>query len=127
MTTGTGYSIRLHNARLDFELHAEILQRALGRGGAPVDFAIARTEIAEAIAALQRVAELLGEKRPSTAPRRRGPSASTTTLVSTAECASAEGVTAECAANATKYRNTMFRKADKRSCPTDGAAAGVDK
>ncbi len=117
----------LNDARLEYELHSNRLQRALGRGGAPVDLELARTEIAEAAAALQRIGQMLGEKRPSTLPLRRGPSASTTTLVSTAECASAEGVTAECAANATKYRNTMFRKADKRSCPTDGAAAGVDK
>jgi len=64
------------------------------------------------------------EKRPSAVPRRRGPNASTTTLVSTAECAPAEGVIAGCMADVTKYRNTMFQQTDERcfsSQRTDGA------
>ena len=64
------------------------------------------------------------EERPSTVPCRRGPSASTTTLVSTAECAPAEGVNAECDAEDTKHRNTIFQEADERygsSQRTDGA------
>lgn len=49
----------LHDALLDFELPADILERALGRGGAPVDLNRARAAIPEAQAALRRIAELL--------------------------------------------------------------------
>ena len=49
----------LDNARLDFEDHANQLQRALGRGGAPVDLDIARAELIAAEAALQALDVLL--------------------------------------------------------------------
>ena len=42
----------LDNARLDFEDHASQLQRALGRGGAPVDLDVAKAELRAAQAAL---------------------------------------------------------------------------
>ena len=35
----------IDEARLDFELHANALERALGRGGAPVDLDRARAEL----------------------------------------------------------------------------------
>jgi len=49
----------LDNARLDFELPAGQLCRALGRGGAPVDLAIARAELIAAAAALRALDVLL--------------------------------------------------------------------
>ena len=35
----------LHELQLDLEGHADVLQRALGRGGAPVDLDLARRTI----------------------------------------------------------------------------------
>ena len=49
----------LRNALLDFQGHRDILERALGRGGAPVDLAKARAGIPETEAALRELAKLL--------------------------------------------------------------------
>ena len=43
-------------ARLEFDLHAGLLQRALGRGGAPVDLTRAQAELAATETALQALA-----------------------------------------------------------------------
>jgi hypothetical protein len=48
-------------ARLDFELHANVLERALGRGGAERDLDVAREHLPAVASALQRVAALLLE------------------------------------------------------------------
>lgn len=42
----------LDEARLAFELHANALERAIGRGGAPMDMQRARIELAATMAAL---------------------------------------------------------------------------
>jgi hypothetical protein len=49
----------LDSARLDFEMSANILERALGRGGAPIDLDVARKEVAAVADAAQRLASLL--------------------------------------------------------------------
>jgi hypothetical protein len=52
----------LHELQLDFELHADILQRALGRGGAPVDVQVARRAIPFLQAALFKLLAALPKK-----------------------------------------------------------------
>lgn len=54
-----------HNARLDLELHVETLERALGRGGAPVDLPRARAEIAPVREALAAIEALVVDAAPS--------------------------------------------------------------
>jgi hypothetical protein len=49
----------LHNARLEFEGPANILQRALGRGGAPVDLEAARAALPAVLTSLQNNNKLL--------------------------------------------------------------------
>jgi len=46
-------------ARLNFELHGSLLERALGRGGAPVDLARADAELQATKAALEALARAL--------------------------------------------------------------------
>ena len=54
----------LHSARLDLELHGNILERALGRGGAPIDLNQARETIPLVAEALTKLGAILG--RPAT-------------------------------------------------------------
>jgi hypothetical protein len=49
----------LDEARLDFELARDQMERALGRGGAPVDLARARAALPRVDAALRLLSELL--------------------------------------------------------------------
>ena len=49
----------LHDLRLDVELHADAIQRALGRGGAPLDPDVARRAIPFLQAALYALLERL--------------------------------------------------------------------
>jgi hypothetical protein len=51
----------LRNRALDLELHAALLQRALGRGGASVDADRAREVLPDVRAALDNIERLLGE------------------------------------------------------------------
>ena len=50
----------LEIARLEYEVHSELLLRALGRGGARVDLDRARAELTEVQVALDAVAVALG-------------------------------------------------------------------
>jgi hypothetical protein len=49
----------IHNLQLEYELHTDILQRSLGRGGAPVNLSRAREELPLARGALDRISEAL--------------------------------------------------------------------
>jgi hypothetical protein len=49
----------LHDIQLDFALHADVLQRALGHGGAPMDLQRARRTIPYVQAVLYRLLEQL--------------------------------------------------------------------
>ena len=51
----------IDEARLDYELHADALARALGTGGAPVDLGRAEQELDAVAAALEVLRTLLAE------------------------------------------------------------------
>jgi hypothetical protein len=55
--------VDLHDLRLDVETHADALERALGRGGAPVDVQVARRAIPFLQATLYRLLERLPKER----------------------------------------------------------------
>src|SRR5690242_15342039 len=50
---------KIHDALLEFELVRNQLERALGRGGAPIDLDLARSLLPDVRVALQRLAEVL--------------------------------------------------------------------
>lgn len=52
----------LDEARLTFELHSNALERALGRGGAPVDLPLARIQVAAVMAALLALSSELAKE-----------------------------------------------------------------
>ena len=56
----------LHDLRLEFELHRDILERSLGRGGAPLNIERARREATETLHALL---VLSAELRETVAPK----------------------------------------------------------
>lgn len=51
--------MNLHDARLEYELHSDVLQRACGRGGAPVDLDRARAELDHTEDALRQLRAVL--------------------------------------------------------------------
>jgi hypothetical protein len=53
----------LRDASMDYQLHSDLLLRALGRGGAPVDLAKAQQHYDSAIIALRTLGTALREAR----------------------------------------------------------------